>query len=119
MLAEESAIASAEAALALVSARVQQSRRPLEIAADADFNGELLRQVRESRGLALQEVSERTRVPVKHLENIEADRYGALPATVYLRGILMNLARELKLDPVRVARSYIAVATEAREEKER
>src|SRR5262245_51921515 len=44
VLAEESAIASAEAAMALVSARVQQARKPVEVAADADFNGELLRQ---------------------------------------------------------------------------
>ncbi len=119
VLAEESALASAEAALALVSARVQQFRRPLEISADAEFNGELLRRVRESQGLALQQLCERTRVSIKHLENIEADRYGALPATVYLRGILISLARELKLDPVRVARSYIAAATVAREGQER
>jgi hypothetical protein len=119
ILAEESALASAEAALALVTARVQQIRRPLDISTDAEFNGELLRRVRESQGLALQQLCERTRVSIKHLENIEADRYGALPVTVYLRGILVSLARELKLDPVRVARSYIAAATEAREGKER
>ncbi len=119
LLAEQSAIASAEAALAQVSARAQRLRKPVKVPADADFNGELLRQVRESRGLALQQVSERTRVPLKHLENIEADRYRALPATVYLRGILVNLARELKLDPVRVVRSYIAVAGVGREGGER
>jgi cytoskeletal protein RodZ len=55
------------------------------------------------------QVSERTRISVRHLENVEADRYDALPATVYLRGMVMNLARELKLDPIRVARSYLAL----------
>lgn len=119
MLAEESAIASAEAALAQVSARAQQGRRPIEIPPDADFNGELLRKVRESKGLTLLQLSERTRVSLKHLENIEADRHGALPATVYLRGIVMNLARELKLDPVRVARSYIATVAATRDDKSR
>ena len=30
-----------------------------------------------------------------------------LPANVYLRGILMSVARELGLDGLRVARSYL------------
>jgi cytoskeletal protein RodZ len=46
-----------------------------------------------------------------HLENIEADRFGALPAPVYLRGILMSLARELRLDGQKVARSYLERAS--------
>jgi hypothetical protein len=114
-LAEESAIANAEAALLHASVRGHHLRsRPVEIAPDADFNGELLRQVREGRGMGIQQVAERTRIPVKHLENIEADRYNHLPPTVYLRGILTNLCRELGLDPVRVTRSYIALAAEAK-----
>jgi len=117
-LAEESAIANAEAALLHASVRGHHLRsRPVEIAPNADFNGELLRQVREGRGMGIQQVAERTRIPVKHLENIEADRYNHLPPTVYLRGILTNLARELGLDPVRVTRSYIALAAVAAEAK--
>jgi curved DNA-binding protein CbpA len=114
-LAEESAIANAEAALLHASVRGHHLRnRPVEIAPNADFNGELLRQVREGKGMGIQQVAERTRIPVKHLENIEADRYNHLPPTVYLRGILTNLSRELGLDPARVTRSYIALAAEAK-----
>ncbi|HXN42437.1 MAG TPA: helix-turn-helix domain-containing protein [Myxococcaceae bacterium] len=114
-LAEESAIANAEAALLHASVRGHHLRnRPVEIAPNADFNGELLRQVREGKGMGIQQVAERTRIPVKHLENIEADRYNHLPPTVYLRGILTNLSRELGLDPMRVTRSYIALAAEAK-----
>src|SRR6266849_5827920 len=87
--------------------------RPKEIPQNAEFNGELLRQIRESQGLSLVQVSERTRISVRHLENVEADRYDALPATVYLRGMVINLARELKLDPIRVARSYLALVAGA------
>ncbi len=76
------------------------------------FNGELLRQVREGKGLSLQLVSDRTRISKSHLENVEADRYEALPAPVYLRGILVSLARELGLDPVRVSKAYLALAGE-------
>ena len=87
-----------------------RDRQRLEIPSDAEFTGELLRQVRESYGLSLQQVAERTRITRIHLENVEADRYDRLPATVYLRGILVNLARELRLDPARVSKTYLLAA---------
>jgi hypothetical protein len=87
-----------------------RDRQRLEIPSDAEFNGELLRLVRESYGLSLQQVAERTRITRIHLENVEADRYDRLPATVYLRGILVNLARELRLDPARVSKTYLLAA---------
>lgn len=71
------------------------------------WTGEVLRQIREARGISLSQLSERTKVTRHHIENIEADRYGLLPAPVYLRGILMSLARELRLDGQKVARSYL------------
>jgi hypothetical protein len=80
---------------------------PPEIGEGSAWSGELLRRVRESRGLTLQQVSERTRVTRHHLENIEQDRFQALPAPVYLRGIIMSLARELRLDGQKVARAYL------------
>jgi hypothetical protein len=111
-MAHEAAIANAEAALAQVASRLREPRvKPVEPGADAEFNGELLRQVRESKGMSIHTLAERTRITQRHLENVEADRYDALPAAVYLRGILMNMARELALDPLRVAKSYLALAT--------
>ncbi|WP_225413499.1 helix-turn-helix domain-containing protein [Stigmatella hybrida] len=111
-LAQESAIATAEAALAVVAAKAREPRpKPPEIPPNTEFNGEVLRQVREGRGLSLHQLAERTRISAKHLENVEADRYAALPATVYLRGFLMSLARELGLDPLKVSRSYLTLAS--------
>ncbi|NTX55909.1 helix-turn-helix domain-containing protein [Myxococcus sp. CA039A] len=113
VLSQDSAIATAEAALAQVSARVRDVRPRLpDIPADAEFNGELLRRVRETRGFTLHQVADRTRISLRHLENVEADRYTLLPPPVYLRGILMNLARELGLDPLQVSRSYLGLASE-------
>jgi DNA-binding transcriptional regulator YiaG len=113
VLAEASAIANAESALALVSAKARDSRTRLktvvDIPSDAEFNGELLRQVREGRNLSLQMLADRTRISSRHVENIEADRYDILPASVYLRGMLMSIARELGLDPLRVSRSYMGL----------
>jgi hypothetical protein len=111
-MAHEAAIANAEAALAQVANRVREPRVKLvEPGADAEFNGELLRQVRESKAMSIHTLAERTRIAQRHIENVEADRYDALPAAVYLRGILMSLARELGLDALRVAKSYLALAT--------
>jgi curved DNA-binding protein CbpA len=113
---EEPAAPGPDAAAAQPSPLAHQVRaKPKEFSPDAEFNGELLREVRESRGLTLQQVGERTRISVRHLENVEADRYEGLPAAVYLRGIVMNLARELKLDPIRVARSYLSLVASAKE----
>jgi hypothetical protein len=120
ILAEEAAIATAQAALHHASAFGHQRRAQQgETSLPAAFSGKMLRSLRESRGLALHELADRTRIAVKHLENIEADRYNALPPTVYLRGILRSLARELKLDPVRVSGSYIALASEAKARRDK
>jgi cytoskeletal protein RodZ len=81
-----------------------------ELPPDVEFNGELLRRVREARGLTLVQVAERTRIGRAHLEKVEADRYADLPPPVYLRGILVSLARELKLDATRVSKSYMLLA---------
>lgn len=112
LFGESEAIATAEAALAQVAARAREMPRPraVEIRPDAEYSGEVLRQVRESRGMTLQQIADRTRISMRHLENIEADRYPALPAPVYLRGIITNIARELGLDQGKVAKSYLQLA---------
>ena len=93
--------------------------KPVDLPQDAEFTGEVLRRVREQRGFSLVQLAERTRISTRHLENVEADEYGELPATVYLRGILMNIARELGLDPLKVSRSYLALAAAASTNKKR
>ncbi|QRN93274.1 helix-turn-helix domain-containing protein [Archangium violaceum] len=81
----------------------------VDIPSDAEFNGELLRRVREGLNISLQMLADRTRISARHVESIEADRYDSLPASVYLRGMLMSIARELGLDPLRVSRSYMTL----------
>jgi cytoskeletal protein RodZ len=79
----------------------------------AAWTGEALRRVREARGLSVPQIAERTKVTRHHVENIEAERFAALPAPVYLRGILLSLARELRLDGQKVARAYLERAAAA------
>lgn len=96
--------------------RPEPKVKPFELAPGAEFNGDLLRQVRMAHGVSMAQLAEKTRISVRHLENLEADRYDALPASVYLRGILISVARELGLDGARVARSYLSFV-EARRSK--
>jgi len=75
---------------------------------DAAYTGEVLRRAREARGLSVEQVCERTRITRQHVENLELDRYDRLPPAVYLRGMLMALAKELRLDGQKVSRGYMA-----------
>lgn len=81
-----------------------------ELGVSDPVTGEWLRRVREARGLTLKELADKTRIGTLHLGNLEADRYEALPAKVYVRGFLTILARELQLDPERVSKSYLDLA---------
>ncbi len=78
-----------------------------EIGPDTEFTGSLLRKVRESQGMELTEISARTKIARSYLEAIEEESYASLPATVYVRGFLTELAKYLKLDPVQVQRTYL------------
>nr|MDQ3034367.1 helix-turn-helix domain-containing protein [Myxococcota bacterium] len=78
-----------------------------ELTPDTDYTGALLRAVRESQGVALREVSARTKVGLPYLEAIEGDDYGALPAPVYVRGFVTEVAKALRLDSSQVARTYV------------
>ena len=80
---------------------------PAPLVPDGAWTGDALRQAREARGLTIQQIAERTKVTRHHIENIEGERFGALPAPVYLRGILLSVARELRLDGQKVARAFL------------
>jgi len=65
--------------------------------------GEALRERREEQGLALADVGQRTRVPVRHLEAIEAGDYARLPSVTYAVGFARAYARSVGADEVAVA----------------
>src|SRR5262249_23530332 len=77
------------------------------LAADTRFSGELLRQVREARGIELEDISNRTKIHIGHLRSIENERFDILPARVYLRGFLVEFAKVLRLDPQQVVKTYL------------
>lgn len=73
------------------------------------FTGQLLKRLRESRGMALKAIADRTRINAQSLAAVEDERFEDLPdAKIYIRGFVRCLATELGLDPDRVASSYLA-----------
>jgi len=88
-------------------APVRAPEKALVVPEGTPWGGELLRRAREARGLSVAQLAEKTRITRHHIENVEAERFDKLPAPVYLRGIVMSIARELRLDGQKVSRSYL------------
>jgi flagellar biosynthesis protein FlhG len=78
-----------------------------EIGPDTEFSGPLLRKVRESQGIEIAEISSRTKISRAHLVALEEESYESLPAIVYVRGFVTELAKYLRLDPAQVQRTYL------------
>lgn len=77
-----------------------------EIHTTTEFTGAFLRRVRESQGLELSEIARMTKIAASHLVALEEEKWEDLPAPVYARGFVRELAKVLKLDPMQVDRTY-------------
>ena len=73
-----------------------------------DTVGQILRHLRERKGMSLEEVSRATRVPVSSVERIEADRFDELPGEVFVRGFLKSYARAVAVEPEEILARYTA-----------
>lgn len=60
--------------------------------------GERLRAAREAKGLDIEHVAAETRIPLRHLEKIEAGAYEELPSRTYAIGFARTYARTVGLD---------------------
>jgi flagellar biosynthesis protein FlhG len=78
-----------------------------EIGPDTEFTGGLLRKVRESQGIDVADIATKTKISRTHLEAIEAEAFESLPAPVYVRGFVSELAKFLRLDPALVQKTYL------------
>lgn len=108
--AADSALLAERAAL-----RQELSR---EINAETEFTGRLLTKVREAMGVELTDIARETKISVSHLSAIELEAWSELPALVYTRGFVQQLAKFLKLDPTQVTKTYLRRLREARAEAE-
>jgi len=82
-------------------------RAPVVVLPDP-VTGPDLKRFRESRGISLRDIATASKVGIRYLEYIEAERREVLPAPVYLRGFVQEYARAVGLDPRPTAESYVA-----------
>lgn len=92
------------AAAELVMLQAELAR---EINAETQFTGALLRKVRESQGVELPDIAQRTKISLQHLAAIEGEALGDLPAQVYVQGFVREVAKYLRLDATQVAKTYM------------
>lgn len=98
-------------------APVQPSSRDLggsiaeEIARETEWKGITLRRVREARGVSVEELSEYTKISKTYLLALEEESFHKLPAPVFLRGFVIQVAKFLKLPHDKVATAYMARRT--------
>lgn len=73
------------------------------VPAPTERAGDILRTAREAQGLSVADIATRTRVPLRHLEAIEASDYSVLPSATYAIGFARAYARAVGVDEVRIA----------------
>jgi len=61
--------------------------------------GAELKQAREARGLAIDDVAQQLKFAPRQIESLEHERFDRLPVPTIARGMVRNYARLLKLDP--------------------
>jgi len=91
----------------------------LTINPDTEFTGSLLRRIREFKGLDLRDISARTKISLWNLRAIENERFGDLPAPVYVRGFVTEIAKYLRLPVEHVLRNYMQRVEDALREASR
>jgi DnaJ-class molecular chaperone len=78
-----------------------------EIQASMEFEGNLIKRVREYKEITIDQIAEFTRINRSHLEAIENNDYTTMPAPVFVRGFLAQVSRLLGLDENKVTRTYL------------
>jgi len=68
--------------------------------------GEKLRLARETRGIALRDISEQTRISMRYLEAIEADDYRRLPGGIFNRSFVRAYAKHIGYDEQQALEEY-------------
>jgi cytoskeleton protein RodZ len=72
----------------------------------AESIGEKLRLARETRGVALRDISEQTRISIRYLEAIEADDYRRLPGGIFNRSFIRAYAKFIGYDEQQAIDDY-------------
>ena len=80
-----------------------------EIFAQTQWDGTFLKKVREYKGLSIERISEKTKINPYYITSIEKMESKSLPASVFVRGYVSQIAKELGLNEKLVADSYLTL----------
>lgn len=80
-----------------------------------DF-GAFLHEQRTLRGVSLEDIADSTRIPLRHLEALEENRYDDLPAEVFIKGYLRSFAEAAGLDGAELLAAYDSAVGKTRQE---
>lgn len=78
-----------------------------EIKAQENWTGDFLKKVREYKGITVERMSEITKINSWYVKAIEKTEPDNLPAVVFVRGYVVQIARALGVDDKKAADSYM------------
>jgi flagellar biosynthesis protein FlhG len=82
---------------------------PFDPSKFSDFDGKALKQIREALEIDLSDVCDKTKIGKTFLQFLEDNKYEYLPAEVYVKGFVKQIAAMYGLNSAKVAESYIAL----------
>ncbi|MBC7752965.1 MAG: helix-turn-helix domain-containing protein [Moraxellaceae bacterium] len=80
-----------------------------EVMAQTEWSGDFLKKVREYKKVSIDKLQESTKVNPWYIKALETMDVKNLPATVFVRGYVIQLAKELGLNEKNVADSYMKI----------
>ncbi len=86
------------------SENAEMEKRILEC---IEYTGPFLKEIREYKNVSIERMADMTRISKSQINSIESEITDKLPADVYIRGYVYQIAKVLKLNPDLVANSYI------------
>jgi hypothetical protein len=79
-----------------------------EITVETEWTGPFLKRVRDFRKVSIEEMASITKISKTYITAIEAEDFKKLPAPVFVRGFVMQVARVLRLPAEQVATPFMA-----------
>jgi curved DNA-binding protein CbpA len=89
----------------------------LLIESEQDWSGAAIKRIREAKKISIEDLADYTRISKAYLIAMEEEEYMKLPAVVYCRGFLQQVAKRLKLPTEHMVNKYIARMRAARPDK--
>jgi len=68
--------------------------------------GECLKKKREEMGISIKQISEKLKIRISYIEDLEENNYNKLPPDVYVKGFVKSYSKYIGFDPEKMARLY-------------